>query len=171
MTDGSGAEGVFDFGAAIRAEQQVPAQKLSLYIPNMRGKDSPTAKAQEIKDIEAEIEAAMNLMVRINGGVTRLATSKGVWHDPSQGEYRDEMLNDNIEHTAIVYSFIRDPARFRSEIHQIKAFLHIFGSKHNQGEVMVELSGEQVDHIDGQENITAFARAYCVKPPYDIPPE
>ena len=46
------------------------------------------------------------------------------------------------EATTIVYSFIRDTERFERGVEKLAVFAHTFGKHANQGEVMVEFSGD-----------------------------
>ena len=46
------------------------------------------------------------------------------------------------EPTHLVYSYIRDEKRFEANLERLVRFIHSFGKHANQGEVMVEFSGE-----------------------------
>jgi hypothetical protein len=77
----------------------------------------------------------MNLLAEINGGATRLPVAQGIWK-PDQG---DETVR---EVTSVVYSFVGDRSRLDANLPRLARFLHSFGKQTNQGEVMVEFSGE-----------------------------
>lgn len=62
---------------------------------------------------------------------------------PAQGIWKPEAGAEAVrEATGVVYSFIRDARRFEAGLPRLTAFNHTFGRQANQGEVMVEFSGE-----------------------------
>ena len=120
-----------DLKEALGAREAASSQKFSIYLPDRDSENN------EVPGFEAWVDAALALMIDINGGATKLPPAVGVWRSQGGAETR--------ENTSIVYSFIRDPDGFESGIGQIAAFLHKFGRETGQGEVMVEFEGEQGD--------------------------
>jgi hypothetical protein len=88
-----------------------------------------------VRHLEAWIEMAMGVFTDVNGGATRLPLAHGMWKPQSGGKTVREA-------TTVVYSFIRDRARFNANVGRLTTFIHSFGKHANQGEVMVEFSGE-----------------------------
>lgn len=112
-----------DLGKELGANSAASAQKFSLYLPD-----------SDRDGIEQWIEAAMALFASINGGATRLPEASGIWGPAGAEPVR--------ERTSVVYSFIRDNGDFAAGLRRLAIFIHSFGKHANQGEVMVEFSGE-----------------------------
>lgn len=125
---------LIDLEEELGAESQIGSQRVAIYIPNRDRNEL------EIKDIDAWVSAAMEVFVTINGGVTKLATASGIWHDTDNNKrvYED---------STIVYSNIMNAKVFADNLDKLKKFLHKFGRETNQGEVMVEFMGETDDEF------------------------
>lgn len=117
-----------DLKEALGATDDASALRFSLYLPDSDRDGAPVPR------IEDWIEAAMRLFATVNGGATRLPLAHGIWK-PEQGQ-------PVRERTSVVYSFVRDLARFEAGLEELAAFIHSFGKHAKQGEVMVEFSGE-----------------------------
>ena len=117
-----------DLKQALGATEAASAQRFSLYLPDSDRNGAPVPR------IDDWIGAAMRLFADINGGATRLPTAQGIWN-PGSGEPVREA-------TSVVYSFIRDTTHFEANLPRLSAFIHTFGKHADQGEVMVEFSGE-----------------------------
>ena len=122
----------FDMQGALGATDTFSLQKISIYLPN---KDRDECL---IFDIENWIEAGMRVLAEINLGVTRLPPAIGYWVDT----VKERTIKED---THVIYSFIRQPDKFQEKFDKIRAFVHSFGKKTNQGEVMVEFFGEDGD--------------------------
>jgi hypothetical protein len=118
-----------DLGQALGASNLASLQRFALYLPDRDRDGIP------VPQLEKWIGAAMALFANVNGGATRLPTAQGLWK-PEDGSAEVR------EATVVVYSFIRDTARFHANIGRLAAFTHSFGKHAKQGEVMVEFSGE-----------------------------
>jgi hypothetical protein len=118
-----------DLGHALGAASLASLQRFSVYLPDSDVDGAP------VPQLEQWIAAAMTLFADVNGGATRLPAAQGVWRPESGGR-------EVRETTAVVYSFIRDTARFEANIGRIAVFIHTFGKHARQGEVMVEFSGD-----------------------------
>jgi hypothetical protein len=118
-----------DLKTALGATSGASATKFSLYIPD-RDRDGKL-----VEGLELWKAAAMNLFAEVNGGATLLPPAQGIWKPEGGGEIVREA-------TSIVYSFIRDEKQFSRGLKRLAAFIHTFGKHANQGEVMVEFSGE-----------------------------
>lgn len=117
-----------DLEKALGAGKPATLQKFSLYLPDRDRAGAPVERFEEWQS------AAMDLLADLNGGATLLPPAQGIWN-PEAGEPVREA-------TSVVYSFIRDGERFQAGLPRLAAFLHTFGKHANQGEVMVEFSGE-----------------------------
>ncbi len=119
-------------------------EKFTLYIPNKGRAEEENAPQVIIQDWQGWIRRAMEMLGKVNGGATVLAPANGMWID-------NDRSNEQVwEKTAIVYSFINRDA-FRSQILQIREFVHSFGKETRQGAVFFEFDG----------------LAFQVVPPYD----
>jgi hypothetical protein len=118
-----------DLQTALGATTGASATKLSLYLPDSDRNGRP------VPEIEQWIGAAMTLFAQLNGGGTRLPVAQGIWQPKAGGEVVREA-------TSVVYSFIRDRARFDANLERLARFIHTFGKHADQGEVMVEFAGE-----------------------------
>ena len=137
----SGNDPPFDLGAYLEATEEVRTQRFTIYIPDRDRANQP------IENIEDWIAACMGLLTRINGGCTRLPNASGEW-------LSDEGVTVK-EQTALIYSFFGDASVFVGHLNKIRAFIHRFGKETNQGEVMVELFGEDAEGL--------YSRAYKIK--------
>lgn len=117
-----------DLGEALGASGLASLQRFSLYLPDSDRDGAP------VPQLEQWSAVAMALFADVNGGATRLPMAQGIWKPEGGAEVR--------EATVVVYSFIRDTARFEANIERLAAFIHTFGKHARQGEVMVEFSGE-----------------------------
>ncbi|HEY0111605.1 MAG TPA: hypothetical protein VGB59_00480 [Allosphingosinicella sp.] len=117
-----------DLREALGAREAASLQKFSLYLPERDRNGAPVA------EIEKWIEATLAIFGEINGGATRIPVAEGYWR-PETGEPVREPTN-------LVYSYIRDADRFAANLDRLVRFIHSFGKHANQGEVMVEFSGE-----------------------------
>lgn len=132
----------FDLAAALGAEAQVSVQKITIYLPNKDKENAP------LENLEVYIQVGMEILSRINSGVTRMPVAQGMWI----GDGDKEVYED----TTVIFSYIRDVDAFINGIHEVSEFLHRFGQDTNQGEVMVEFSGEEIDS-------GFFERAYFIR--------
>jgi hypothetical protein len=100
--------------------------KFTIYIPDH------DRNQQVIKNIGTWIDSAVQLMVEINGGCTRLAVAKGHW------------VTDTglivVEDTTIIYSYLLKPDKFKSDFNRIVEFFHTFGRETDQDALFAELS-------------------------------
>lgn len=132
----------FDLGEALGAEARKSDQRIVIYLPDR------DCNSQIVDNIDAWVEAGMDLLTEINGGVTRLPWADGQWTD---GTITIK------ERTAVIYSYVRDAVHFGSNFKIIKEFLHEFGRETNQGEVFVEYIGEGDDgYISRAYGLTAY---------------
>lgn len=118
-----------DLTQILGASQAPNLQRFSLYLPDSDRDNAPVPRLEEW------IEAAMLVFADVNGGTTRLPLAQGIWKPENCGATVREA-------TTIVYSFIRDTDRFERGVERLAVFAHTFGKHANQGEVMVEFSGE-----------------------------
>ncbi len=120
------------FGELLGARRTFSLEKLTLYFPNQdRG-------GNKVTNLETYIETAMVILAETNGGVTRMPPAVGMWLNQETGEQVHE-------DTVVIYSYITDEDRFWERFRLLKEILHRFGRETNQGEVMVELSGDTPD--------------------------
>jgi hypothetical protein len=75
------------------------------------------------------VNRALRLLARVGGGAT-LLWGEGSWHNEETGKVI-------IERTAVIYTYV-DPTAFLAELVALRDFLHVFGRRTNQGEVVVE---------------------------------
>jgi hypothetical protein len=120
----------FDLAAELGAEPGFSVQKFTIYLPDRDKENKP------VPDIEEYVEAAMELLLDINTGVTRLPPSEGMFLNREKGIKTQEK-------THLVYSFLFDPDAFQNRIGDIASFLRDFGRNTGQDSVMVELAGEE----------------------------
>lgn len=118
-----------DLRQILGAAQAASLQRFSLYLPDNDRDGAPVPR------LEDWIEAAMLIFAEVNGGATRLPVAQGIWKPEGGGATVREA-------TTIVYSFIRDTERFELRVERLAVFAHTFGKHANQGEVMVEFSGD-----------------------------
>lgn len=116
----------FDLGAAIGAEEGYSGQRLTLYIPN-KDKDG-----NDVVDIEEWISEARKLLSGIGRGSTTFPPADGSWVKDN-----GEVL---WEQTRVVYCYVY-PDKLVENASFLREFLHRFGQKTNQGEVVVEFDG------------------------------
>lgn len=112
-----------DVGAALGATAETSEQILRLYLPD-RGKRGPF-------DPSSWIDEAQAILARIGGGYTVLATEGGCL--PEGGELEKER-------TTLIYTFLK-PDAFVRELPALREFLHRFGRKTRQYEVVAEIDG------------------------------
>lgn len=112
-----------DVGAALGATSETSEQILRLYIPD-RGKHGQF-------DPSPWIDEAEGILARIGGGYTILKTEGG--YLPEGGELEKEK-------TTLIYTFLK-PEAFARELPRLREFLHSFGRKTKQQEVVAEIDG------------------------------
>lgn len=117
-----------DLQKELGAREAATVNKISIYLPDHDRIGAP------VPSIDEWIEAGLSVMAEIAGGATLLPPAQGVWN-PEDGE-------TVREDTSVIYSFIRDWPKFAANVRRLRAFLHTFGQQTNQGEVMVEFTGE-----------------------------
>lgn len=115
-----------DLGKELGAKEQPSAQRLTLYIPN---KDRVGA---QVEQHEQWIHEAQELLTDIGGGTTAFPPVDGTWRKPDGSTL--------WEQTRIVYTYI-DPDKLTANMQRLRTFLHRFGRKTNQGEVVFEFNG------------------------------
>ncbi|HEX8642373.1 MAG TPA: hypothetical protein VF702_00495 [Allosphingosinicella sp.] len=131
-----------DLKEALGAREGATATRFALYLPDSDRRGDP------VPDLERWKEAAMALFADVNGGATLLPPAQGIWKPDDGGATVREA-------TSVVYSFIRNQERFERGLKRLAAFIHSFGKHAEQGEVMVEFSGE----VPGRGFV---ARAYYI---------
>ncbi len=102
-------------------------QRLTLYIPD---KDRDGI---EIKELNKWIGKAREILTAIGGGATALPPADGTWLNPENSEII-------WEKTTMIYTYV-DPDKFEENIRSLRAFLHAYGLRTNQGEVVFEFDG------------------------------
>jgi hypothetical protein len=141
-------ENAFDLAKALGADPGVATKKFTIYLPDKNKRGEP------IPNHEDWVTACMDAMVDVNQGVTKMAPASGMWNDPT-GQY--PIVHET---THLIYSFLKDEKAFQDRIDQIREFLHEFGRTTEQGEVMVEMFGEEEGGF--------YSRSYSITPPYDV---
>ena len=112
-----------DVGRALGSCEPAALQVLTLYIPD-RDRDG-----RKIRNHQTWVDSALRLLATIGGGATCL------W---GQGSWKNEATGKTIiEKTAILYTFV-DPDRFVAQLSVLRRYLHDFGRRTHQGEVVVE---------------------------------
>ena len=112
-----------DLGKMLGAAEAAASQVLTLYVPD-RDRDG-----RKVREHQMWVDEALRLLARIGGGATCL-TARGSW-------FNDQTRKTIVERTAIIYTYV-DPERFMRELPALRGFLHGFGRKTNQGEVVFE---------------------------------
>jgi hypothetical protein len=110
-----------DIAEEFGADKGFSTQKLCLYMPN---KDK---SGRLIRNHEKWVKEAREILSRI--GTTALPPADGTWEKES-----GEIL---WERTHLIYCFI-DADEFEAHVKDLRGFLHRFGSRTKQGEVVVE---------------------------------
>jgi hypothetical protein len=141
-------EDAFDLASALGAAPGLATKKFTIYLPDKNRRGEP------IPNHDDWVRACMETMAAVNQGATKMAPASGMWKDPDS---QDPVIHET---THLVYSFLRDEEAFRDRIEEIRAFLHEFGSMTDQGEVMVEMFGEEEGGF--------YSRSYSIEPPYDV---
>ena len=109
--------------------------RFTIYLPN-KGRSKTDNKVQvEIANWRDWIIEAMDLLGRVNGGATALPEAEGFWIDQEVGGVKV------WEKTVLVYSYIKEPDTFRSNIVKIRDWIHKFGRDTNQGAIFFEFDG------------------------------
>lgn len=122
-------------GKLLRAKDDTSVpDKFTIYIPDR------DRKQRAIKNIGTWIDSAVQLMVEINGGCTRLAVAKWHWVTDTK-----EFI---AEDTTIIYSYLLKPEIFKSEFYRIVEFLHAFGRETKQDALFAEMS-----YFDGKHYV------------------
>jgi hypothetical protein len=121
------AETLLDLAGELGATEGISTQCFTVYVPN---KDKHDA---EIGTQRLWVLEVMRLLSEINGGATAI---------PVEGGWVNEEGKTILEHPVVVYCYVTDPARFRSSLSRLRAFLHRMGRETNQGEVAFEFDGE-----------------------------
>ncbi|OJT94874.1 MAG: hypothetical protein BGN82_00945 [Alphaproteobacteria bacterium 65-7] len=139
----------FDLAAELGSTEGITAQRFSIYLPD---KDR---YGNAVPNLDLWIESALQILVEINGGATRLPIAQGRWrNDPAS-----PVIN---EQTSVVYSFLFDSQRFYRMFPALKGFIDTFGKWANQDAVMIEFAGENPpENEDGAP--TYFMRAVLVR--------
>lgn len=119
----------------LSATESYSAAKITIYLADKDRHNNP------IPDIESWIAAGMELLADINGGVTRLPWSTGIWIEKSENGEDDK----SYDNTTLIYSFVRDEVAFIAGLDQIEHYLHDYGRETNQGEVLFEYYEETQD--------------------------
>jgi hypothetical protein len=125
---GATDKGSYSLAADMGAATEVSFEKISIYLPD---KDRA---GNEVPNITVWINLGMAMMTTVNGGVTCLPSSIGMWKSSS------EIIV--TENTTVLYSFIRDRDQFEAEKSLFREFLHQFGRETNQEEVVFEYMGD-----------------------------
>ena len=115
-----------DLGTALGSHEPAASQVLTLYIPDR------DRNGRRVGNHRRWVGDALRLLARMGGGATCL-WGEGSWTNEDNGK-------TIIERTAIAYTYIR-PDRFVAELPSLRWFLHDFGRRTNQGEVVVEFAG------------------------------
>ena len=124
-----------EIGKLLRAKDDTSVpDKFTIYIPDR------DRKQRAIKDIGTWIDSAVQLMVDINGGCTRLAVAKGHWVTDTE-----EFV---AEDTTIIYSYLLRPENFESDFYRIIEFFHAFGRETDQDALFAEMS-----YFDGENYV------------------
>jgi hypothetical protein len=136
----SGNDPPIDIGPHLGTGSKARTHRFTIYIPD-RDRNN-----RELDHIDYWIDAGMKLLTEINGGCTRLPNTTGHWLSDDR-----EIVKEN---TALLYSYFQELEAFEKQLPRVRDFLHRFGRETNQGEVMVELSGE--------DNEGLYSRAYHI---------
>lgn len=148
VADQSAPDDGLDLAFELGAEALATVEKFSIYFPDCDRHNNP------VPDFESWVDQAMLTLTDINGGVTRLPASIGMWNSQTGTLVK--------ERTTIIYSYLMKPDQFVSRIKEIRQLVHDFGRETNQGEVLVEYAGA----ADGE----AYVRSYSITA-YDPPIE
>jgi hypothetical protein len=115
-----------DLGKLLRAsDDRSFADKFTIYLPDRDMANRP------VRNFGTWVDSAVDMMMDINGGCTRLAPAKGGWYE--DGEYV-------MEDTVIIYSYLFKPAEFKTRFNEIVEFIHRFGRETDQHTMMAEFS-------------------------------
>ncbi len=99
-----------------------------------------------VKDFDGWVKQAIELLTTINGGASAMSPVDGAWLNPETGQIV-------VEKTTPVFSYV-NPLRFRAMLRNVRVFLHDFGRKSNQGEILVQYG-------DTMYTITSFVPLHC----------
>jgi len=128
MNDSMESEGDrYDITSEIGADDAVSVQSFAVYIPNK------TLNGREFGNQRAWVLEALELLGRINGGATAMPPVEGTW--------LNDLGNLISENPVVVYSYIKDPDVFETNLPTVREFLHRMGRETDQGEVAVEFDG------------------------------
>lgn len=106
------------------ADEMAAIQRFGIYFPN-KDKDGKI-----VASVTQWARRGMLLLSRLNGGATA--------YPPTQGMWLDERGDPLSEQTIFVYSYIRNVENFVIGLPVLRQFLHEYGQKTNQGEVLIE---------------------------------
>ncbi|MCO5792824.1 MAG: hypothetical protein HEQ21_08390 [Blastomonas sp.] len=125
-----------DLAKRLGAEDGVSRpQKFAIYLPDRDADNQP------VLNMGRWLDEAVTLMTEINGGCTRLPSSRGAWLNKKTNK-------TIIEDTAVIYSYLFDPEMFEERFDEIVEFLYEYGRETNQDSVMAEFSGWTSAHGD-----------------------
>ena len=110
------------------ATQKMTARRFVMYLPDNN------RYGEHIENIEAWVREACLLLAKLNGGVTRLAPSQGLWFNKT-----DDCLVSETTH--IVFSCVNAP-EFLPKFGLIRSFLARFARETDQDSVAVEFDGD-----------------------------
>jgi hypothetical protein len=109
------------------AAQKMTARRFVMYLPDNN------RYGEHIENIETWVREACLLLAKLNGGVTRLAPSQGLWFNES-----DNCLI--CETTHIVFSCVSVP-EFLHKFGLVRSFLARFARETDQDSIAVEFDG------------------------------
>jgi hypothetical protein len=131
-----------DLGAELGTTEEFSTQRLTLFIPN---KDRIGCK---LKSHRRWVKEARELLSNIGGGSTAFPPADGTW----VGDKGKVIW----EQTTMVFCYTL-PDGFRAHLSDLREFVHHFGRKTNQGEVVVEFDGRffRIKEFDGARDETS----------------
>lgn len=112
---------------ALHTPNGIPARRFVMYLPDA------DRLGYRIPDIEKWVREACLLLVRLNGGATRLQPAQGLWFNET-----DKCLVSETTH--IVFSCVTGSAFFQ-QLHQVRSFIERFARETNQDSVAIEFDG------------------------------
>ncbi|MEJ0053625.1 MAG: hypothetical protein WDN10_02770 [bacterium] len=141
----------FDLKTALGADTSESVQRFAVYLPNQDRDQKP------VENFDKWVDSAMEIMVRINGGVTQLPLAAGRFRVKNE-DGSERIVGEN---TVVVYSYLFEPDDFVREFDKIKRFIDTFGKITNQKSVMVEFSGLEPSD-DDPESLVYCTDAYMI---------
>ena len=105
----------------------IPARRFVMYLPDA------DRLGYRIPNIEEWVREACLLLVRLNGGATRLPPAQGLWFNEA-----DQCLVSETTH--IVFSCVTGGAFFQ-QLHLVRSFIERFAKESNQDSVAIEFDG------------------------------